>query len=242
MKQIERRIEELRKQKELLGAMEMDLFAAKQKLEEAKQAKEVAAAAAELGDAVAISVGRNPSGYAYTVREVVKGRVAEVHASDIDILTTYLTRAFNDPKGPKKRPHRRRQGPLVRSASAGLHGVCRRRIHEGDVQPRPGGLLDLFERCRLDPQRQQQQHPALGLVIAAAESRRTHTRIQRRSAPRQSGRIAAESGRDRPDEVRSKEEVTSRLQILDAQHAGHHEERAQDAPGVTGCSLSPMSA
>jgi RNA polymerase sigma factor (sigma-70 family) len=102
VKRIEKRIEELRKQKELLGAMEQELFAEKQKLEVAKKAKAVAAAAAELGKDIAVSVGDgNPSGYTYTVREVVDGKVAEVHTLDIDILRTYLTRAFNDPKGPK---------------------------------------------------------------------------------------------------------------------------------------------
>jgi RNA polymerase sigma factor (sigma-70 family) len=101
VKRIEKRIDELRKQKELLGAMEMELFAEKEKLETAKRVKAEAAAVAELEGAVAITVGRNPSGYSYSVREVVKGRVAEIHTSDIDILTTYLSRAFRDPKGPK---------------------------------------------------------------------------------------------------------------------------------------------
>jgi RNA polymerase sigma factor (sigma-70 family) len=101
-KKIEKQIEDVRKQRELLGALEMDLFAEKEKLEEAKKAKAAADAAAELGKDIAISVGNgNPSGYTYTVREVVNGKVAEIHTSDIDILRTYLTRAFNDPKGPK---------------------------------------------------------------------------------------------------------------------------------------------
>ena len=48
---------------------------------------------------IAIVVGEGKS--AFTVREVVNGKVAEVTCSDLDILTTYLTRAFNDPRGPK---------------------------------------------------------------------------------------------------------------------------------------------
>lgn len=102
VKRIEKRIEELRKQKELLGAMEMELFAEKEKVEKARKDRAVAAAVAELGKDIAVFVGRNPSGYTYTVREVANGKVAEVHTSDIDILRTYLTRAFNDPNGPKK--------------------------------------------------------------------------------------------------------------------------------------------
>ena len=61
-----------------------------------------AVAAAALGNDLAISVGDgNPSGYTYTVREVVDGKVAEIHTSDLGILKKYLTRAFDDPKGPK---------------------------------------------------------------------------------------------------------------------------------------------
>jgi RNA polymerase sigma factor (sigma-70 family) len=99
MKRIEMRIEELRRQRELLGAMEMDLFAAKEKLEAAKQAKADAAAAAELGRDLAIEVGEVKS--PFTVREVVNGKVAVVTCSNLDVLRTYLTRAFNDPQGPK---------------------------------------------------------------------------------------------------------------------------------------------
>jgi RNA polymerase sigma factor (sigma-70 family) len=102
-KRIEKQIEEVRKQKERLAAMEKELFAEKEKLEEARKAKAVAAAAAELGRDIAVSVGDgNPSGYNFTVREVVNGKVAEIHTSDIDILRTYLTRAFDDPRGPKQ--------------------------------------------------------------------------------------------------------------------------------------------
>jgi RNA polymerase sigma factor (sigma-70 family) len=101
VKRLEKQIADLRKQKELLGAMEMDLFAEKAKLEEAKKAKAAAAAVEELGKDVAVSVGEGKSP-TYTVREVVNGKVAEIRCSDLDMLTTYLTRAFSDPKGPKK--------------------------------------------------------------------------------------------------------------------------------------------
>jgi RNA polymerase sigma factor (sigma-70 family) len=38
----------------------------------------------------------------YTVSEVIGGKVREMSCNDMDMLTTYVTRAFNDPKGPKK--------------------------------------------------------------------------------------------------------------------------------------------
>jgi RNA polymerase sigma factor (sigma-70 family) len=100
LKRLNKQIEDLRKQKELLGAMEMDLFAEKDRIEAAKNAKAAAAAAAELGDAIAIEItGGEP---AFVIREVVNGKVARVACTDLDILTTYLRRALNDPKGPKK--------------------------------------------------------------------------------------------------------------------------------------------
>jgi RNA polymerase sigma factor (sigma-70 family) len=100
LKRLNKQIDDLRKQKEVLGAMEMYLFAEKSKIEDAKKAKEAAAAAAELGDAVAIEItGGEP---AFVIREVVNGKVARIACSDLDILTTYLRRALNDPKGPKK--------------------------------------------------------------------------------------------------------------------------------------------
>ena len=102
VKRLNKQIEDLRKQKEVLGALEMDLFAQRDKLEVEKKAKAIADAVAELGKDIAVSVGDgNPSGYTYTVREVVNGKVAEVHTSNLDMIQTYLTRAFNDPKGPK---------------------------------------------------------------------------------------------------------------------------------------------
>jgi len=99
VKRIEKQIEDLRKEKEVLGAMEMSLFAEKEKLEAAKQSKVEAAAAAELGKDIGVEVGDGKSWF--SVREVVNGKVAVVTCSDLDILTTYLARAFKDPKGPK---------------------------------------------------------------------------------------------------------------------------------------------
>jgi RNA polymerase sigma factor (sigma-70 family) len=99
-KRLEKRLADLEKQKELLNATLADLQAEKAKLDEAKKAKAAAAAAAELGKDIAVDVGTGES--AYTVREVMNGKVAVVTCSDLDILTTYLTRAFNDPKGPKQ--------------------------------------------------------------------------------------------------------------------------------------------
>jgi len=98
LKRLEKQIEDLRKQRELIGAMEMDLFAEKAKLEDAKKAKK---AADELGDDIAVAVrgGKSPQ---YTVREVINGKVGEVTCTDPDVLAKYLARAFNDPKGPKK--------------------------------------------------------------------------------------------------------------------------------------------
>ena len=37
-----------------------------------------------------------------TAREVVNGKVGEMQCYEMDILGMYLTRAFNDSKGPKK--------------------------------------------------------------------------------------------------------------------------------------------
>ncbi|HSQ58348.1 MAG TPA: sigma-70 family RNA polymerase sigma factor [Gemmata sp.] len=100
LKRLEKQIADVRKQKELLGAMEMDLFAEKEKIEQAKKSKAAADAAAELGDAIVIELtGGEP---AFVIREVVNGKVAGVACTDLDILTTYLRRALKDPKGPRK--------------------------------------------------------------------------------------------------------------------------------------------
>jgi hypothetical protein len=59
-------------------------------------------AVAELGNDIAVVITQSGRSYAYTIREVVNGKVAEVSCDDLDMLTTYLKRAINDPKGPKK--------------------------------------------------------------------------------------------------------------------------------------------
>ncbi|MBN9118724.1 MAG: sigma-70 family RNA polymerase sigma factor [Planctomycetes bacterium] len=101
LKRLEKRLADLEKQKELLDATLEDLKAEKQKLEDAKREKAAATAAAELGKDVAVTIAAPGHAPAYTVREVVNGHVAEVTCSNLDALTTYLTRARNDPKGPQ---------------------------------------------------------------------------------------------------------------------------------------------
>jgi RNA polymerase sigma factor (sigma-70 family) len=101
LKRVEKQLADLEKQKALLDAMITDAFKEKQKLLEAQREKEAAAAAAELGKDIAVDVAPGHSS-GYTVREVVNGRVVEVACNNLDALTTYLMRAHNDPKGPKK--------------------------------------------------------------------------------------------------------------------------------------------
>ncbi len=86
-KRLDRRLADLMKQKELL--------------DEAAKAKARAADAAELGSDLAVVI-ENGTPTEYRIYEVVNGKIAEVLCSDLDILTTYLRRTFNDPKGPKK--------------------------------------------------------------------------------------------------------------------------------------------
>jgi RNA polymerase sigma factor (sigma-70 family) len=101
-KRLAEQIDDLAKRKAALDQLSTDLNAQLAKFDAVILEKQAAAAAAELGKDIAVSVGDgNPSGYTYTIREVVNGKVAEIHTSDIDLLKTYLTRAFSDPKGPK---------------------------------------------------------------------------------------------------------------------------------------------
>ena len=93
-KRIERRLAELEKQKIELDRALVELQEEKARIDLRKRN-----AAAELGKDIAVEVGDGKS--AFVIREVVNAKVAEVQCSDVDILTTYLTRAFNDPKGPK---------------------------------------------------------------------------------------------------------------------------------------------
>ena len=59
------------------------------------------AAVDELGTDLAIVVTEGGNGPSYIIREVVNQKVGEVYCSDPDVLARYLTRTFNDPKGPK---------------------------------------------------------------------------------------------------------------------------------------------
>jgi hypothetical protein len=100
VKRIEKRLAELEKQKKLLDAKLEDLMVEKQKLEDAQKEKD--AVAAELGSDLAVVVTENWNGPSYTVREVIRGKIGSILCSDTDVLAKYLSRAFNDPKGPKK--------------------------------------------------------------------------------------------------------------------------------------------
>jgi RNA polymerase sigma factor (sigma-70 family) len=97
-KRLEKRLADLEKQKELLDATLADLQTEKKKLEEVKKAK---AAAEALGPDIAVVVKESGNKLSYTVREVTNGKVGEMTCSDLDVLAKYLTRAFNDPNGPK---------------------------------------------------------------------------------------------------------------------------------------------
>lgn len=99
-KRLERQLADLQKQQDALKERMERLADEKAKLEELQRAKAAATAAAELGTDIAVDVGEGKS--SFTVREVVNGKVSHVSCSDVDILTTYLARAFKDPKGPKK--------------------------------------------------------------------------------------------------------------------------------------------
>jgi len=101
LKRLNKQIEDLRKQRELLGAKEMDLFAEKARLEETAKAKAAAEAVAGLGKDIAVVV-ENGKPSEYRIYEAVNGKIAELSCSDLDMLTTYLRRTFSDPKGPKK--------------------------------------------------------------------------------------------------------------------------------------------
>jgi RNA polymerase sigma factor (sigma-70 family) len=97
-KRLEKRLADLEKQKELLDATLADIQAEKKKLDDAKRAK---AAAAALGPDIAVVVKESGNKLSYAVREVTNGKVGEMTCSDLDVLAKYLTRAFNDPNGPK---------------------------------------------------------------------------------------------------------------------------------------------
>jgi hypothetical protein len=103
-KRLQQRRGELEKQKAELERRTADLNAQLEKFDAAFIDQ---MAAAELGTDLALVVTEGGKGVgwgkpSYTVREVVGGKLGEMSCYDLGILTTYLTRAFNDPKGPKK--------------------------------------------------------------------------------------------------------------------------------------------
>ncbi len=102
LKRVEKQLADLEKQKLLLDMTLEGLKTEKKKLEDAKREKEAEADALDLGRDIAVSVGESDWPRPYLVREVVNGRVAEMTCSNLDLLTTYLARVHNDPKGPKK--------------------------------------------------------------------------------------------------------------------------------------------
>ena len=96
---IDKRLKELTKQAAEIEESLKKVNAEKAKLEKAQKEKlEVA----QLNGCLDI-VCRGPSGERplYTVREVIGEKVCEISCNELDILATYLMRAFRDPKGPK---------------------------------------------------------------------------------------------------------------------------------------------
>lgn len=96
---IEERLKELTKKAKEIEQDLKKVTAEKAKLEQAQREK---LEAAELNGSLDIVCrGQGGDHPLYTVREVINGKVGEMSCKDLDILMTYLTRAFNDPKGPK---------------------------------------------------------------------------------------------------------------------------------------------
>ena len=99
--------------------------AEKAKLEEAQKAK---AQAAELNGSLDIVCTSKDT---YTLREVIGGKIVEMSCRDLDMLSTYLMRVFNDPKGPKKLLVHAEYVSEDRSnailAAAAKAGCCKRR-------------------------------------------------------------------------------------------------------------------
>lgn len=98
LKRLEKRLNDLEKQKLLLDATLEDLKGEKKRLEDAKRNKEEVAA---MNADIVIVLSGEKGKPRYAIREVVDGKVEAMQCSNLGILTTYLTRAFNDPKGPK---------------------------------------------------------------------------------------------------------------------------------------------
>ena len=96
---LDRKLDDLKKKAAEIEKAISKAKAEKAKLEEAQKEK---ARAAKLEGYLEI-VCHEPGNQArYTLREVIGGKVREMSCNDLEILTTYATRAYNDPKGPKK--------------------------------------------------------------------------------------------------------------------------------------------
>ncbi len=93
---VEERLKELTKKATEIDQAIAAAKAEKAKIEEAQKAK---AQAAELNGCLDIVCTIKDT---YTLREVIGGKIVEMSCSDQDMLSTYLMRVFNDPKGPKK--------------------------------------------------------------------------------------------------------------------------------------------
>jgi hypothetical protein len=103
-KRVMAKLDQLARQKVELDQLTADLNSQLAKFDAALLENK---AAAELGNdlAIVITEGGRGLGWSrppYTVREVINGKVGEMQCYEQDILRTYLTRAFNDPKGPRK--------------------------------------------------------------------------------------------------------------------------------------------
>jgi hypothetical protein len=97
-KRLEKRLADLEKQRAELDKAVAEVAAEKAKLAEAAKEKEAAAA---LGADLMLVVAAGDD-KPYVLREVIAGKIGELSASDLDVVATYLARAHQDPKGPKK--------------------------------------------------------------------------------------------------------------------------------------------
>jgi DNA-directed RNA polymerase specialized sigma24 family protein len=93
---LERKLDELRKQKEVLDKAFAAMEAEKAKIDAEKADKE---AAKELGANLAVEAAAD--GSSYTVKEVVNGKVRQVTCWDAEMLTAYLARTYRDPASPR---------------------------------------------------------------------------------------------------------------------------------------------
>ena len=192
-KQLDRRLADLMKQKELLDATLVDLQAEKAKLNEAAKAKVRAAEAAELGKDIAVEVGSGDS--AYAIREVVNGKVAVATCSNLDLLRTYLTRAFNDPKGPKQ----------LRVSAAKDHSY-------DDLK---GVLAACAEAGYTKASFSHSDRRYSVRLVAYSVAYKTYMKALRPHPP--------QSGRDRPEEVRSEEVIAA---VTDTRYTARRPRRA----------------